>query len=109
MPDSRTPLDLSAGPPGSGGRPLGLPDLRDVPGLGPDVGDDVLDEVMDQMERRWCDESVPVLGGLTPRAAAADPTRREEVDRQIASFERRPGPEGAVSMCPERLRAILGL
>lgn len=107
--DTRTPLDLSADRPGVGGRPLGLPDLRDMPGLSTDVGDDVLEEVMDQMERRWCDESVPALGGLTPRDAATDPTRREDVDRLIASFERRPSPKGAISMRPHRLRSILGL
>ncbi len=36
-----------------------------------------LEQWRDRMEVRWCEESIPALGGLTPREAAADPTRRE--------------------------------
>src|SRR5262249_30233349 len=32
-------------------------------------------ELQERLERRWLDESVPALGGLTPRQAAADPER----------------------------------
>ena len=108
--DTRTPVDLSAGMPGSGGRPSGFPDLRQLPQLDDalPVGD-IAEQVADQLERRWCEEEVPALGGLTPRDAAADPTRREQVVRLIASFEHYAAPEGAITMRPHRLRALLGL
>jgi hypothetical protein len=72
-----------------------------------------MDEWIDKMERRWCEEPVPALSGLTPRQAAADPTRRETLERLLASFEDRSGlvPESATTMTmrPARLRVLLGL
>lgn len=65
-------------------------------------------EVRDRFEQRWCDESIPALGGLTPRQAAHDPTRRDELARLITSFEG-PVPDNAVTMRPERLRELLDL
>jgi hypothetical protein len=44
-------------------------------------------EVSRQMQARWLDDSVPALGGLTPRQAAADPTRREQLERLLSEFE----------------------
>jgi hypothetical protein len=70
---------------------------------------ELVEQIRDRMERRWCDESVPALNGLTPRQAAADPTRRENLIRLIASFEAATGPAGPVVMRPERLRDLLGL
>jgi len=59
-------------------------------------------------ERRWLDESIPALGGRTPREAAVDPIGREELTRLLASFPiPEPGDVGA--MDPDRLRAALGL
>jgi SEC-C motif len=61
---------------------------------GVDGGDDdavsaaVMAELGRQFQARWLDESVPALGGLTPRQAAADPTRRERVERLIDEFDR---------------------
>jgi hypothetical protein len=52
---------------------------------------------------------VPALGGLTPRQAAADPTRRELLERLLASFDAMTTPAGAFTMRPDRLRALLGL
>lgn len=66
----------------------------------------LLAEVRDRFEQRWCDESIPALSGLTPRQAAHDPTRRDELARLIASFEG-PEPDGAVTMRPHRLRELL--
>ena len=49
---------------------------------------DVLNElIQEQSTMRWLDESVPALGGLTPRQAVEDPTRREQVERLLAEFE----------------------
>lgn len=45
-------------------------------------------EISRQMQARWLDENVPALGGLTPRQAAADPTRRELLERLLDEFER---------------------
>ncbi|MET0145217.1 MAG: SEC-C domain-containing protein [Ilumatobacteraceae bacterium] len=59
-------------------------------------------------ERRWLDESIPALGGRTPREAAGDPIGREELTRLLASFPV-PGPDEVGAMDPDRLRAELGL
>lgn len=70
-----------------------------------------MEAVQDQMERRWCEEVVPALGGLTPRQAAADPTRRETLERLLTEFEQRGGrlPPGGITMRPDRIRELLGL
>lgn len=65
------------------------------------------EEIITMMEQRWLAESVPALGGLTPRQAAADPTRREQVARLIDSFPELDGP--LMTMRPVKLRAALGL
>lgn len=66
-------------------------------------------ELLDRQERRWCDEQVPALGGRTPWQAAADPTRRDELIRLIASFPEIDPASGAFSLRPARLRQLLGL
>lgn len=45
----------------------------------------VVEDWIDRIERRWCDEPVPALSGMTPRQAAADPTRRETLDRLLGA------------------------
>ncbi|MDZ7731818.1 MAG: SEC-C domain-containing protein [Acidimicrobiia bacterium] len=91
----------------------GAPSLGDVlAGLGDldDVDPGQLDEALrDHFERQWCDERVPALDGLTPRQAAADPTRRDALLRLIASFEDVDAPDGAITMRPARLRELLDL
>ncbi len=44
--------------------------------------------VASQAQARWLDENIPALGGLKPRQAAADPTRREQLERLLAEFDR---------------------
>ena len=58
-------------------------------------------------EQRWLDESIPALGGVTPREAAADPTRRDDLVRLLDSFPADDGSPGQMSAT--RLRADLGL
>ncbi|WP_172651897.1 SEC-C domain-containing protein [Rhodococcus opacus] len=57
-------------------------------------------------EQQWLDDSIPALGGHTPRECAADPTRRDDLIRLLDSFpqEERPG-----AMSVRRLREALGL
>ena len=45
-------------------------------------------ELSRQARSRWLDDSIPALGGLTPRQAAADPTRREQLERLLSEFDR---------------------
>ena len=58
-------------------------------------------------EQRWIDEPIPALGGVTPRIAAADPTRRDDLVRLLDSFPADNGDPGQMSVA--RLRADLGL
>lgn len=64
-----------------------------------------LEAVVLEYERTWLDEPIPALAGVTPRDAAADPTRRPDLLRLLDSFPR-PGPG---LMDADRLRAALGL
>jgi hypothetical protein len=72
------------------------------------LGRDVVDQLADMMERRWIDEEVPALGGVTPRQAAVDPTRREDLIALLRSFDRMPA-SGGITMRPDMLRRHLGL
>lgn len=69
--------------------------------------EEVLRQVVSQMEEAWVDESIPALGGVTPRQAAEDPTRRDDLLRLLDSFDRFPSGPGA--MDPARLRRLLDL
>ena len=62
---------------------------------------------MRDYEQKWLNLSVPALQGLTPRQAAEDPTRREDLVRLLASFGDEP--DNPMAMSPSRLRAALGL
>jgi len=65
----------------------------------------VMAEVVAQFERRWLDEAIPALGGMTPRNAAADPVQRVALDRLLRSFET----DDPAAMDARRLRRTLGL
>ncbi|MDE1675301.1 SEC-C domain-containing protein [Nocardia gipuzkoensis] len=65
-----------------------------------------LDQHLRAYENTWIDEPIPALGGTTPRAAVADPTRRDDVIRLIDSF---PQDEHPGQMSANRLRHLLGL
>lgn len=70
-----------------------------------------LDAHMAGLEERWIDEPVPALGGVTPREAVADPTRRRDLEALLNEFETQAAglPAGARSFDPNRLRRRLGL
>ena len=66
---------------------------------------------LEELERRWCDEPVPALDDKTPRECAADPTRRDALERLLRDFERRAGdlPENTGTFDVRRVRALLDL
>ncbi len=69
-----------------------------------------MEEFIRRAEVNWVDESIPALGGLTPRAAAADRTARHELEAlldDMAWEQRRAG--GGGQMDPSRIRALLGI
>ena len=59
-----------------------------------------------QYETSWVDTPIPALHGLTPRQAAADPTRREDLERLLAEF---PSTGSPLQMDAQRLRQLLDL
>lgn len=91
-----------ASPLGRGAERRGAPVPSDDPELAGIVEDYVL-----AYEARWLDMTVPALHGLTPRQAAVDPTRREDLVRLLDGFDAPDLPPGAMSAA--RLRATLGL
>lgn len=92
--DERVPVEPGTEPPSERPTPLDPSDLV---------------EIQDRYERRWCDEHVPALDGHTPREAAADPTRRDELIRLIDGFPEIDPATGAFGLRPWRLRELLGL
>jgi tetratricopeptide (TPR) repeat protein len=77
----------------------------------PEVDPAVVAQLQERFERRWCDESVPALGGLTPRQAAAEPAARETLERLLRDFEQKEAeaPPGGIVMRARCLRELLGV
>jgi hypothetical protein len=98
---------------GPDGEVLDLSDLPAPSSLAPPPAGPELQEAMlaflEEQEQRWCEEPVPALGGVTPLEAAADPTRRDELQRLIASFPAADFSSGIYSLRPEKLRERLDL
>jgi hypothetical protein len=104
--DERTAADLAQMTrSGAGTR---LADLAGTAEL-PDLPEGALAEIQERMEQRWLTEPVPALGGRTPIAAAADPTRRRDVERLLDTFPTFDDDAGAIGLRPEKLREALGL
>jgi hypothetical protein len=70
-----------------------------------------IDALMADYADRWVDEEIPALGGLTPRQAADDPTRREDLLALLREFERsdRAADPAFVGMPVARIRRTLRL
>ncbi len=70
-----------------------------------------LRDMMRQREDAWLDERIPALAGLTPRQAADDPTRREDLLALLNEFDRAEVgvASGFMSFDVTRLRRELGL
>lgn len=67
---------------------------------------EALQQHIEAYEQRWLDEAIPALSGYTPRQAAHDPTRRDDLLRLLDTF---PAADNPGMMNPQRLRAQLGL
>jgi hypothetical protein len=90
------------------GGPAGAGDL---PAMPPEIRAQ-LEELMRAKEEAWLDERVPALGGLTPREAADDPTRREDLEGLLREFDRHRAEDAAgigIGFDATRLRDLLGL
>lgn len=64
----------------------------------------LLEEFVRDYELKWLDQAIPALDGATPREAAADPTRRDDLIRLLDSFS-----HGETPMSIDRLRVLLNL
>ena len=73
----------------------------------------LLDETVRRFERSWVDESIPALGGRTPRQAIRDPSGRREVEALLDDMDwmkRRAGEDGGAGLMDAgRIRELLGL
>ena len=67
-----------------------------------------LEAYLRQRELVWLDESIPALGGLTPREAVDDPTRGEDLLSLLREFGDM-NAAGANGFDADRLRGLLGL
>ena len=99
MSTTREAIRLAQQRPSTGIGPLGIDQQA------PEV-QQALAAHMADYERRWLDMSIPALRGLTPREAADDPTRREDLVSLLASF---PDTGSPAQMSAARLRKALGL
>ncbi|MGH9030418.1 MAG: SEC-C metal-binding domain-containing protein, partial [Acidimicrobiales bacterium] len=87
-------------------RSSGSSESKEMP---PEISQAVHD-LLRQKEDAWLEESVPALGGLTPRQAVSDPTRREDLVALLREFEHHDERgSGMVSFDVARLRKRLGL
>jgi hypothetical protein len=96
-----------------------ISDDVDAPGLDLDALDpqdlaaleEQLDQYMTEHEDRWLDTEIPALGGATPRQAAQDPTRREQLEQLLAEVERHAAAWSSPGrpMDAQRLRRLLDL
>lgn len=85
------------------------PNARSSPNA-PELPAEAIEEIRRQVEDRWLADSIPALGGLTPREAAGSPQARGDIVALLDDIEwtnRRGGNE--LSMDVGRLRRELGL
>ena len=74
---------------------------------------DAIVELEDRMIRQWLDESIPALGGLTPREAAKTPVGRERLLALFGYIAREQGqrtmPPGMFAPDYRKAKKLLGL
>ncbi|GIH68109.1 SEC-C metal-binding domain-containing protein [Sphaerimonospora thailandensis] len=87
--------------------------LRDAPasadpGLPPEQTAEIMEEFIQNYERSWVDQSIPALGGLTPREAVArGGAARADLDALLDDFEWSADQPQAMSAA--RIRRLLGI
>jgi hypothetical protein len=59
------------------------------PALSPEIEREAVQRTMEQHYRRWPDEEIPALGGLTPREAVQDSEGRQRVIALLREFDER--------------------
>jgi SEC-C motif len=69
----------------------------------PELTPELIDQLTKTMDQRWMDNPVPALGNLSPRAAALDPTRRDDLRKLLESFAAMPLTEGTFALNPHRI------
>lgn len=75
-----------------------------------DDDDAMVQHFVRQKEVEWCDQPVPALGGITPRQALADPSRRDDVIALVRSFRTPVTPTLAGrGFDGDRIAALLGI
>ena len=75
----------------------------------PELTPELIDQLTKTMDQRWMDNPVPALGNLTPRAAAIDPTRRDDLRKLLESFAAMPLTQGTLGLNPHRIAKELGI
>jgi tetratricopeptide (TPR) repeat protein len=73
------------------------------------VREAVLEQFIRDHERRWLDESIPALDGMTPRQARDDAAMRPRLEALLDDMEWHMRRAPAGSMDAGRVRALLGL
>jgi hypothetical protein len=85
---------------------------RPIPG-GPAVPPEVIAEIEEKMLRQWIDESIPALGGLSPREAIKTPEGRQRVleliDEAGRMQKRMPKTPGMFAPDYRKVKKMLGL
>ncbi len=74
-----------------------------------DLEPEVREEIIEMMENRWLGESIPALGGATPREAVDDPTRRDDLLALLRQFGDPDQTGPAMTMSASSLRRKLGI
>jgi hypothetical protein len=93
-------------PRGSLGPPARAGVVTPVAGRAPGGAACALEAEIRRHEEAWVDESIPMFGGLTPRQALEDPTRRGQLLAFLDEVEATAMPGG---MDAGRIRRLLGL
>ena len=75
----------------------------------PDLDPEVREEIIGLMEDKWLGESIPALGGSTPREAANDPTRLEDLEALLRMIGDRDQTGPGMTMRAGSLRRKLGI
>lgn len=92
-------------------KPSDEPDEAPYPPMTPEL-QEIMDQSLDAHWKKWIDEKIPALGGITPRQAVKSKDGREKLMALLDDFERRDKlGQGSLSQLKyiQRARKQLGL